>query len=169
MNFLTPLLFVFYLQIMPPPPTMYGGGDYWAGNTYDAPTGGSVVSAGWDSGDLFWSLIGFDGLFGFTQAIGYSGINNILDAIEDGFIRDVTTAEWNTIFNFAGGSFDRACEVAINYGSNGAEVAENRGCIPEAPLPQKLLLISIFSFLFIYSYYNREELSNFSFFKKPSE
>ena len=152
---------------MPPPPAMHGGGDHWAGDTFDSASGGNITSGGWNSTDLFFSLINLDGLFGLTQEIGYSGFNSVLDAIEAGFIRNISTGEWGTIFNraFTDTRFQRACEVAIAYGSNGAVVAEDRGCIPAAPIPSELIFLGLLSFLIIYSYHNRGEFLNLNILK----
>ena len=151
MNFLTPLLFVFYLQVMPPPPTVVGGGDYWAGDTVDE--NNVVIIPGWTTTDLAINLDGHV-LAGYTYT-GYLGLNNILDAIEGGFLINLTLTDWSAIFDrapFWGNidNFNKACRVAFGYGGPGETMALQRGCVPEAPLPKKLVFLIIFSFLGIY-------------------
>jgi hypothetical protein len=177
MNFITPLLFVFYLQVMPPPPppTIHGGGDYWAGNTYDSDaTDADIISEDWNGFALGNALFGIDGGRGFfrTQRIRINGFNNVITAIENNVIRDLDTGDWVAVLG-AGIVFDfeRACNVAYSKGGEiGAEVADDFGCEPpEAPLPKELIFLSILSFLLIYSYHNREEFSKFNFKKKIIE
>jgi hypothetical protein len=184
MNFITPLLFVFYLQVMPPPPpTMHGGGDYWAGNT-NQDSGGDAVNYSWGNGDLISAIFGNDGgsftYFDFGcfcfrtidfETVGYNGALSIIEAIDQGYITALTGTEWNTLLAFSGGNTRvRGCQVARAKGRPSANSAIDNYCgnVPEAPIPKELFFLSILSFLFIYCYHNREEFSNLTLFKKSS-
>jgi hypothetical protein len=160
MNFITPLLFVFYLQVMPPPPppTMHGGGDYWAGNT-NQNSDGDTVDQDWGYFDLLLQLI----LPQFDFGVGYTDIGSLLNAIENGFVTNLSQGEWSLVINFAAGIGDeeRACDLARESGTNGTNAANNNNnCPDEVPLPNELLFICIVSFLIILYYHNRKELLN---------
>lgn len=161
MSFISSILFVFYLQITPPPPpTMLGGGDYWSGTTVDEDNLNNEI-IDWTFDDLAFSLLRFDGQFG-RKSIGYNGFNRVLDAIEDGFIIKLDINEWNVIFNnaFNRRRFNKACRVASKKGGVAKDVAIQRGCPPEAPLPKRLVFLIMVSFLFITFFHNRNNISN---------
>jgi hypothetical protein len=143
---------------MPPPPTMHGGGDYWAGNTLNSE--GDVIFGNWWVGELGIALWGLN-LPGFE--IGYVGFDDVLNAIEDGYIVDLSFAEWFTIFVNANNpdKLETACRVAFKKGNEQVkEYALSRGCSPQVPIPKELLFLSILSFLLVFYFHNREELSS---------
>jgi hypothetical protein len=158
MSFFTPFLFVFYLQVMPPPPpTMNGGGDYWSGNTNTRRNGNST-DLDWGFFDLFGAINGqVDG----RRAIGgYRNINQIVSAIENGWITDLSFLEWLTVLQYSVTSsselFERACEEARNSDANGDTAANFYNCPVNAPISKELSLIVILSFLIIFYHYNRK-------------
>ncbi len=155
MNIFTPILFVFYLQVMPPPPppTMHGGGDYWAGQTNRL--FGSPVF--WDNDDLKDALRNVNpiSLPGNRFAIGYFTIKLY---IQLGRLSELDDNEWDTFIDAAilNNDKDDACALAEEDGYS------SDLCLP---LPKELLILSVLSFLLIYYYQNREEFLKLTFFK----
>ena len=161
MNFITPLLFVFYFQVMPPPPTMYGGGDYWAGNTNQNSAGNSV-DLNWTFLELQFALMGVN-----TAGIGgYGNIYQVVTAIEQGWMTDLDYTEWYYVFIYAGNTgsaslTERACYAARNSNSDGQNAADDFSCPANVPISKELLFLIIFSFLGVYCFFKRDEFSKF--------
>jgi hypothetical protein len=161
MNFITPLLFVFYLQVMPPPPppTMHGGGDYWAGNTNTSINGNST-DLDWGYFDLLFGV--FDFSFGRDAIGGYGGIEEVVDAIENGWMTDLTYLEWTIVLQFSVTTsedlFIRACNEARSSDSNGETAANAYNCPVNASITDELLYIGFLSLIFISFFHYREVL-----------
>ncbi len=89
---------------MPPlPPTMYGGGDYWAGQT-NRDSDGNVVDRKWNRNNLNKALNNLDGdryesngIWQNGTAIGYNGILAVLNAIEAGYLFNLEKNEWGEL------------------------------------------------------------------------
>ena len=161
MNLITPLLFVFYLQVVPPPPTMYGGEDFQAGYTvFDTDLNRrnfaestnffgfilDFLTNNWSSGELLQALSGSAPLPG-----GWVGYENIFGAIQNDFLNRLTNADWNTLIDFAAGNgkdVNASCDLATDKGSSVGST--NPNCIETVPLPKELLFSILFSFLTIY-------------------
>jgi hypothetical protein len=185
MNFITPLLFVFYLQVMPPPPpTMHGGGDLQAGFSTSDSNGNSTFNNNtflpdflyfffiylpnnsWDLNDLNQALNGGQALPG-----GFSGYEDIVLGISQNYLTALEVAEWNALINYAvafGKDIDQICNLARQDDPNGVTAAET-SCPDEVPIPSELILFNILSFLLFCYYFKREEFSNLNFFKKQRE
>jgi hypothetical protein len=175
MNFITPLLFVFYLQVMPPPPpTTHGGGDLQAGYTNNI-----LAAPGfWNSADLTTVLNGgkdfyLDGTY--DRAIDYyelgdGGYSSVKKGIQSNYYLFLSQSEWEAFINYASlpliNDKSDACSLALEKGRGRGRRAYNNLCLP---LPKELLFLSILSFLFIYYYHNRKEFSKLTLFKKSSE
>jgi hypothetical protein len=181
MSFITPLLFVFYLQVMPPPPpTINGGASLWSGYTNNGD--GTVTE--WNRRNLNKAIRSEDGADYIDDddittiigtAIGYNGLSNILTAIEAGLLYGLTEDEWRTLINRSRGDddlgfgnrtfFEKACRLARTRGGAAGEAAANRTksytCPDEVPIPSELISLSVLSFLIIYYLYSREDYSNF--------
>lgn len=177
MSFVTPILFVFYLQVMPPPPTMNGGASLWSGYTVD--NSGNIITT-WNRRNLNKALKGENGdpyrvpsgtgPFVPGTDIGYNGLVEVLNAVESRHLVLTDVSEWGTLINRSKpnsvgnlGTFIRACGLAENPsigGSIGADAAIDRGCVG-LPLPKGLSFFSVLSFLIIYYLYSREDYSNF--------
>ena len=164
MNFITPLLFVFYLQVMPPPPTVVGGGDYWAGNTNINSTGNSV-NLNWNSAELGSAIQGVN-----TYKIGgYSGIEQVVTAIEEGWMTNLVYDEWFTLLQwtvtlsgYTGSIHLRACVEARNSNvPNVDSLADQYQCPANAPIPEELRFLTVFSFLGIYYFCSLKKFSKF--------
>ncbi len=173
MNFITPLLFVLYLQVMPPPPpTMNGGGDYWSGYTI---SNGDTINT-WDRYNLNKSLNGLDGQ-GYTDKngdpvagvfLGANGVDEVLNKIQLGTLVLTKKGEWLTLLARSNpqdpkglGSrtrFNRACGYARTIGENsgGNEAADIRGCSDNISIPSELLSLCVLSFIVTCFYFRRE-------------
>ncbi len=104
---------------------------------------------------------------------GWQGYDNIVTAIESGFLERLTVSDWNTLINYIASDevkLNAICSLAREDIPNGEFAANNNtNCPDEVPVPSELFFLSILSFLFIYYYHNREEFSIFRFFKKSNE
>jgi hypothetical protein len=136
---------------------MNGEADYWAGNTNTRRNGNSA-DLDWDLGDLFLAINGVR--IGRRALGGYRNINQIVNAIENGWITDLTFDEWLLVLQYSVTSspslFERACDEARSAGGVGEQAAGFYNCPVNAPVPKELLYLGILSFLIIFYHYNRK-------------
>jgi hypothetical protein len=165
MNIFTPILFVFYLQVMPPPPppTMHGGGDYWSGTTRF--TDGKpftwkpyllsyVLEPKWSTKNR---LKGIDAIGGFEN------IREIVFAIENKMIYGLNEWEWRLVLEYSQPDSHlnaRACAEARKINFLKPWLFTKFCSSPSAPLPKELIFFSVLSFLLIFYFHNRKEFSN---------
>jgi hypothetical protein len=163
MSFISSFFFVFYLQVMPPPPpTIYGGGDYWAGRT-NTRKNGKPAELNWTSGELGAAIQGRDSF----KIGGYKGTNQVVTAIERGWLTDLDYWDWFTLLintitrNGPNSSVHlRACVQARNSDvANIDQLATSFRCPANAPIPVELTFLTIFSFLVILLFYSKETLN----------
>jgi hypothetical protein len=136
---------------------MNGEADYWAGNTNTRRNGNSA-DLDWDLDDLFLAINGVR--IGRRALGGYRNINQIVNAIENGWITDLTFDEWLLVLQYSVTSspslFERACGEARSAGGVGEQAAGFYNCPVNAPVPKELLYLGILSFLIIFYHYNRK-------------
>ena len=144
---------------MPPPPSISGGEDYWSGNTNQNADGNSV--------DLDWRIweirraLGGEERF-ISRVGGYRSIYEVVNALEQGWMTNLTFAEWRFVIDNSSGDANlkrRACKEAREAGVINRFVL-NRICPPpDAPIPGEMRFILGLSFLVILFLWNAERLS----------
>ncbi len=164
MNFITPLLFIFYLQVMPPPPGGNGLQSWQVTEWFEDPLkstselGANNEYSPWrlrlalrpliydSSGNLIPPKDG-----GGKPVRGWSGYRNIVNGIINNIIIITLPEEWNILVEYANVNNEDIEEICDLAESKGNYIAP--GC-PAASVPVivNLLLLCSFCILFLKSY-----------------